>query len=38
MEHSVKDSFTIHLAIILKNDLINTLKYFKTSPITYINL
>ena len=29
MEHSVKDSFTIHLAIILKNDLINTLKLFQ---------
>ena len=24
MEHSVNDSFTIHVAIILKNDLINT--------------
>ena len=29
MEHSVKDLFTIHLAIILKNDLINTLKLFQ---------
>ena len=29
MEHSVNDSFTIHLAIILKNDLINTFKLFQ---------
>ena len=29
MEHSVNDSFTIRLAIILKNDLINTLKLFQ---------
>ena len=29
MEHSVNDSFTINLAIILKNDLINTLKLFQ---------
>ena len=28
MEHSVNDSSTIRLAIILKNDLINTLKLF----------
>ena len=29
MKHSVNDSFTIRLAIILKNDLINTLKLFQ---------
>ena len=29
MEHSVNDSFTIRLAIILKNDLIDTLKLFQ---------
>ena len=29
MKHSVNDSFTIRLAIILKNDLINTLKIFQ---------
>ena len=29
MEHSVNNSFTIHLAIILKNHLINTLKLFQ---------
>ena len=29
MEHSVNDSFTIRLAIILKNDLIYTLKLFQ---------
>ena len=38
MGHSVNDSFTIRLTIILKNDLINTSNYFKVSPITYINL
>ena len=32
MEHSVNDSFTIRLAIILKNDLLNTLKLFKNYP------
>ena len=37
MEHSVNDSFPLRLDIILKNDLIKTLKLFKTSPITYIN-
>ena len=36
MEHSVYDSFSIRLAIILKNDLLNN--YFQISPITYINL
>ena len=29
MEHSVNDSFTIRLAIILKNDLIYILKLFQ---------
>ena len=29
MKHSVNDYFTIRLAIILKNDLINTLKLFQ---------
>ena len=29
MEHSVDDSFTIRLVIILKNDLNNTLKLFQ---------
>ena len=29
MEHSVNGSFSIRLAIILKNDLINTLKLFQ---------
>ena len=29
MEHSVNDSFTIRLAIILRNDLFNTLKLFQ---------
>ena len=38
MEHSVNDSFTNRLDIILKNNLTNTLKLFQTSPTTYINL
>ena len=38
MEHSVNDSFYIHLDIILTNDLIITLKLLQTSPITYITL
>ena len=29
MEHSVNDSVTIRLSIILKNDLLNTLKLFQ---------
>ena len=37
MKHSVNDSFSTHLHIIFKNNLINTLKLFQTSPSTYIN-
>ena len=49
MEHSVNGSFSIRLDIILKNDLINTLKLFqlvqlltstynKSAPVSYIIL
>ena len=38
MEHAVNGLFSICLDIILKNNLINTLKIFQTSQITYINL
>ena len=37
MKHSVNDSFSTHLHIVLKNNLIITLKLFQTSPSTYIN-